>query len=335
MKLGIIGCGKIAGYHLSSMRKAGFTLHSISGTNNSSNAVYLKEKFNINKVYSSTEQHINSGEYDCLLLLTPHETTYDYLSSINSSTKILAEKPITYFSHKLNNLKNKKNIKIAFNRRQYNSVANLKSYIDKNHIFFLEANIPESIFFLKKQKSIIDISSPQEKYNNIFNNSIHIFDLISYMTGNLEIKSIHHLKNESDILQGYIVFISGEKVKNIIIKSVFNSPDNFYLNAYSNLERFEMRPIESFTRYNDLRTIEPTTNYPLRTFAPIELEKILEPVSKESKPGFDKQAKAFFDFCCNKPTNLADIDDMLNSILMAEQILKSVNDISKNNILKT
>ena len=69
MKLGIVGCGKIASYHLFSMKKAGFKLHSISGSDNSKNAVYLKQKFNISKVFSSTKQHLLSNEYDCLLFL--------------------------------------------------------------------------------------------------------------------------------------------------------------------------------------------------------------------------------------------------------------------------
>ena len=72
MKLGIIGCGNIASYHLHSMQKAGFELHSISGTNNSLNAIKLSKKFKIKKVYSSSHEHIKSKEYDALLFLTPN-----------------------------------------------------------------------------------------------------------------------------------------------------------------------------------------------------------------------------------------------------------------------
>ena len=61
MKLGIVGCGKIASYHLLSMKKAGFKLHSISGTNNSVNAKYLKKKYNITKYFSDTKDHIFSS----------------------------------------------------------------------------------------------------------------------------------------------------------------------------------------------------------------------------------------------------------------------------------
>ena len=322
MKLGIIGCGKIAEYHLSSMLKAGFELHSISGTINSSNAINLKKKFNINKVFSCTKDHIKSREYNALLFLTPHETTYKYLLNINKQVKILAEKPITFYSSRLRKLKNKKNIKIAFNRRQYKAIEIIKSQIDKNKIFLIELSIPESINFLKNNKYSIKSKNFREKFFNIFNNSIHIFDIIKYLVGKYNILSIKQIKDKKNNLQGYTIHINSKKVKNIIIKSIFNSPDNFSLNAHSNTARYEMCPIESFSKYEGMKTIDPTLMYPLRKYLPIKIENQLELVTKNSKPGFDRQAQAFFDFCNKKKTNLANVDDLLDSINLAEKIFR-------------
>lgn len=322
MKLGIIGCGKIAEYHLSSMLKAGFELHSISGTINSSNAINLKKKFKINKVFSCTEDHIKSREYNALLFLTPPETTYKYLLNINKQVKILAEKPITFYSSRLKKLKNKRNIKIAFNRRQYKAIEIIKTQVDKNKIFLIELSIPESINFLKNNKYSIKSKNFREKFFNIFYNSIHIFDIIKYLVGKYNVLSIKQIKDKKNNLQGYTIHINSKKVKDIIIKSIFNSPDNFSLNAHSNTARYEMCPIESFSIYEGIKTIEPTSKYPLRRYLPIKIENHLESATKNNKPGFDRQAQAFFDFCNKKKTNLANVDDLLDSINLAEKIFR-------------
>ena len=322
MKVGIIGCGKIAGYHLSSMKNAGFKLHSISGTNNSSNAKHLKKKYNITKVFSNTEDHISSDEYDALLFLTPHEITYEYLSNVKSSVKILAEKPITFYSSKLKKLKRNKNIRIAFNRRQYFGVNFIKSKINNNDIFLIEASIPENIKFLEGKKQHVNYKNFREKYFNIFYNSVHIFDLIRYLVGSNTISSIEHIKDKTNRLRGYTINIKSKKVKNIKINSIFNSSDNFSLKAYSNKARYELCPIELFSEYKGAKIIEPTSKYPLRRYVPIITKNRAELIKNSSKPGFDKQAQAFFDFCNKKKTNLATIDDMLDSISLAERIFE-------------
>jgi|TARA_B100001093_G_scaffold323109_1_gene308296 predicted dehydrogenase len=318
MKLGIIGCGKIASYHIISMRKAGFKLHSISGTNNSKNAKKFKKKYNITKVFKNTKNLIESKEYDALLLLTPPEVTYRYLSMIKSSVKVLAEKPITFYSSKLKTLKAKENIKIAFNRRQYKGVNQIKSKVDKNDIYLIEISIPESINSIQSKNS----RNFRKKYFNIFYNSIHLFDLIKYLVGNYTVSSIKHIKDKSNNLKGYVINVKSKKVKNIIIKSIFNSSDNFSLNAYSSKARYEMCPIEAFSKYEGTKVIEPTSKYPLRRYVPIVIQNSFESMPKNFKPGFDSQARAFFNFCNKKKTNLASINDMLDSISLAERIFE-------------
>ena len=321
MRLGIIGCGSIAGHHLSSMRKAGFKLYSISGTNNSTNAKKLKKKYNIAKVFSNTKDHIASKEYDALLILTPQEVAFDYLLEIKNSIKILAEKPITFYSSKLKKIKVKKNIRVAFNRRQYAGTNYIKKQIEKNKIYLIELSIPENIFHLNSKKKSLSLNY-REKYFNVFYNSIHLFDLVKYLAGNYSVSSIIHLKDKFNRIRGYTINANSKKVKNIIIKSVFNSSDNFSLNAYSSNSRYEMRPIELFTKYKGMKIIEPTSKYPLRRFVPIKIKSKPELNINEGKPGFDKQARAFYDFCNKKKTNLATIEDTLDSILLAERIFE-------------
>ncbi len=303
------------------MKNAGFKLHSISGTNNSKNAIYLKKKYNIAKVFNNTESHISSKEYDALLFLTPQEITYNYLSDIKSSVKILAEKPITFYSSKLKKLRGNRNIRVAFNRRQYQGINYIKSKIDKKNIFLIEVSIPESIKFLNEKKKDLNHDNFREIYFNVFYNSIHLFDLIKYLVGSYTVISIEHIKNKSSQLAGYSINIKSKKVENIKIYSVFNSSNNFSINAYSNKSRYVMCPIELFTEYSGIRVIQPSLKYPLRRYEPIIVKKKLE-LLKNNKPGFDKQAKAFFDFCNKKKTNLATIEDTLESILLAERIFE-------------
>lgn len=317
MKLGIVGCGKIASYHLHSMRKAGFKLHSISGKKNSKNAKILKKKFNIPKIFNDSKDHIDSKIYDALLFLTPPEITYEYLKNIDQSVKILTEKPVSFYGSKLKKLIKNKNIKVAFNRRFYDGVNKIKLEVDKGNIFFIEFSIPEIIDFSKKNRNF------RHKYFNVFYNSVHMFDLIKYLVDSYKIKSIEHIKNKFNELIGYIVNIKSEKVHKIIIKSVFNSSSNFSINAYTQKKRFELNPIESLCIYEGMKIIEPNQKYPLRRYQPVIIKNSLELVEKNCKPGFDKQAKFFFHYCCKKETNLATMDDMLDSISLAERIFES------------
>ena len=234
----------------------------------------------------------------------------------------MTEKPITFYSSKLKKLRGRKNIRVAFNRRQYRGVNYIKSKINRNDIFLIETSIPESIKFINDKKQSVNFKNFREKYFNIFYNSVHLFDLIKYLVGNYTVSSIKHIKDKSNRLRGYTIIIKSKKVKNIIVKSVFNSSDNFSLNAYSNKARYEMCPIELFLEYEGIKIIEPTSKYPLRRYEPIITKKMAELILNEGKPGFDKQAKAFFHFCKDKKTNLATIDDMLDSISLAERIFE-------------
>ena len=89
-----------------------------------------------------------------------------------------------------------------------------------------------------------------------------------------------------------------------------------------------MCPIESFSKYEGVEIIEPTSKYPLRRYEPITTENTFELMPKDCKPGFDKQAQAFFNFCNKKKTNLATIDDMLDSISLAEIVFEYLEDFN-------
>ena len=319
MKLGIVGCGKIASYHLHSMRKAGFKLYSISGTNNSKNAKILKKKFNIPKIFNDSKDHIDSKIYDALLFLTPPEITYEYLKNIDQSVKILTEKPVSFYSSKLKKLIKNKNIKVAFNRRQYESVNKIKLEIIKGNIFDLDFSIPENIDFSLKNHKF------RKKYFNVFYNSIHIFDLIKYLVGSYDVISTKYIKDKFNQFRGYIIKIKSKKVRNITVKSIFNSSNNFSIDAYSDKIRFQLSPIECFIAFKGLKIIEPKPDYPLRRYKPITIKSSFEFVKKNSKPGFNQQAKEFYKFCKKKQTNLATITDMIDSIRLAERIFESKN----------
>ena len=322
LKLGIVGCGKIASYHLHSMKKAGFKLHSISGTNNSKNALELKKKFNIYKLFDSSKLHIQSKDYDALLFLTPPEITYKYLLKIDNTKKVLTEKPVTFYSNKLKRLEKKKNIKIAFNRRQYKNIEIIKSKINENSIIFIEASIPEKINFLKENRQILTQKNYREKYYNIFYNSVHIFDLIKYLVGSYSVISIKHLKNKTNKLLGYVIHISSNKVQNITIRSIFNASENFSFIAYSANTKYELSPIESISIYKGMSVFEPNSKYPIRQYIPKVIKYKNEPILKNHKPGFINQAKSFYNFCNKKKTNLASIKDLVTSISLVEKIFK-------------
>ena len=179
IKIGIIGCGNISKFHIPALQKVGFSIVAISGRDGSENKL---EKFSKNnnltnsKIFSSSLELIHSNIWDALLVCCPTENSLEYLNIACKYKKpILVEKPINYQSDKLFPLLKYKNIKVAFNRRFYESVKFAKKFYDENNISLIKVSIPE------KNSEIIDI----EKFPiSIYENSIHMFDLLNFITNN-------------------------------------------------------------------------------------------------------------------------------------------------------
>jgi predicted dehydrogenase len=316
IKIGIIGCGNISKFHIPALQKVGFSIVAISGRDGSEIKL---EKFSRDnnltdsKIFSSSLELIHSNIWDALLICCPTENSLEYLNIASKYKKpILVEKPINYQSENLSPLLEYKNIKVAFNRRFYESVKFAKKFYDENNISLIKVSIPE------KNNEIIDI----KKFPiSIYENSIHMIDLLNFITDNC---NFHYC--ESLIYQKKyktIIATGTSKVGSLIQLDIcFNSSHNFSIDIISDKKRVKLSPIEIARFYDGIETIHPTKEISIRRYKPIILKEVITKDINNLKPGFYKQALDFNKFCKGEFNKGPSIIDAYNSLKSIEQLFE-------------
>ena len=313
-KIAIIGCGNIAKFHIPALKKVGITIVAISGRKNSYNKLLEFSKLNNLdncKIFSSSIELIHSDIWDALLICCPTKNSLEYLKiACDYKKPILVEKPINYQSYNLLPLLKYENIKVAFNRRFYSSVKFAKKFYDTNNISFIRISIPE-----KNNQTIKSGMFPI----SIYENSIHIFDLLNYISDKFVFdfsKSlIRQNKYRSIIASG-----SSKKGSLLHLNICFNSSDNFSINIVSDTKKVDLCPIEIARLYDGLEKINPTKKNSIRRYNPIVQNEIIASDIDNLKPGFYEQALNFNKFCKGKFNEAPTIKDAYNSLKSIEQL---------------
>ena len=316
IKIGIIGCGSISKFHIPALQKVGFSIVAISGRDGSENKLEKFSKSNNltnSKIFSSSLELIHSNIWDALLVCCPTENSLEYLNIACKYKKpILVEKPINYQSDKLFPLLKYKNIKVAFNRRFYESVKFAKKFYDENNISLIKVSIPE------KNSEIIDI---RKFPTSIYENSIHMFDLLNFITGNC---NFHYCENLIYQKKYKTIIATGTSKKGSLIQldMCFNSSDNFSIDIISEKKRVELSPIEIARFYDGIETIDPTKEISIRRYNPIMHDEVITADINNLKPGFYEQALDFNKFCKGKFNKGPSIIDAYNNLKSIEQLFE-------------
>jgi predicted dehydrogenase len=316
IKIGIIGCGNISKFHIPALQKVGFSIVGISGRDGSDSKLKKFSKDNNlidSKIFSSSLELIHSNIWDALLICCPTENSLEYLNIASKYKKpILAEKPISFQSNKLSSLLKYKNIKVAFNRRFYDSVKFAKKFYDENNISLIKVSIPE------KNNEIIDI----KKFPiSIYENSIHMIDLLNFITGNC---NFHYCESLIYQKKYKTIIATGTSKRGSLIQldMCFNSSDNFSINIISEKKRVELSPIEIARFYDGIETIHPTKEVLIRKYNPIMHKEVITADINNLKPGFYEQALDFNKFCKGKFNKGPSIIDAYNSLKSIEQLFE-------------
>tara|TARA_B100000795_G_scaffold150551_1_gene112725 strand:+ start:1329 stop:2279 length:951 start_codon:yes stop_codon:yes gene_type:complete len=302
MKLGIIGCGNIAHFHLPAMVAVGFEISCISGRKNGLSTLRkFSKKFNIQNIYHDSYDLINHGEWDALLICCPIQNTIEYLKvAIKYNKPILAEKPISENFNDLKSFIKYNNIRVAFNRRFYENMAHAKKFLEINKSSIIKVSIPEISDFKE--------SSLKKLPNSSYNNSSHIFDLIIYLGGQIKWKHITKItKNKK--YRSILAVGETSKKHHIQLDNSYNSSENFSINIISPPKRFELAPIEVACLYEGMDVKEASEELPIRTYRPKLKNQYIENKYPNYKPGFYNQALDFMNFCKGKKTKSASIKD--------------------------
>ena len=204
------------------------------------------------------------------------------------------------------------NIKVAFNRRFYDSVKFAKNFYDVNNVSLIKVSIPEKNNNNSESKKFPD---------SIYDNSIHMFDLLNYILGSYNFTFCKSFIHESE----FKTIISTGKSKNgslVQLDICFNSSDNFSINIISNEKRVELCPIEIAKFYDGIEITEPTGEIPIRRYNPILQSELVSINPENTKPGFYEQAQDFYRFCKNESSEGATIIEAYNNLKSIEQLFK-------------
>src|SRR5512145_1437765 len=105
LKVGIIGCGRIAEHHLRFIQKIeGARLTALSDTA-VENARRFAERYGVREVYASHSEMLNSTPLDIVHILTPPAAHYQQAAdAIDRGVHVFLEKPCTINAQELRDL---------------------------------------------------------------------------------------------------------------------------------------------------------------------------------------------------------------------------------------
>ena len=314
IKIGFIGTGKIANYHAKAFLKSNFKIEAVAASQNSKRAKMFANKYNAKYFFrSSKELAQNAHKFlDCILICCKTEKSLSYIKLIRK-IPILCEKPVSLNYKDIEKTKNKK-VFVGYNRRFYNSVSIFKKELKKNKKFIVNVELPEKIFN-SSQKKI--------RFSNVFENSVHMFDLINYIFDEPKLIKNSNLKNLPQLRS--LQFMT--KKKNFInLLCNWNSSSNFKIEAFSDNKRFLLQPIEKIKIFQGINIINPTKKTPFRQYKPKTIYvSNFKKKEKQFKPGFKDQAEEFYKIVVKNKIHgmkFAKLDDAIKALKIAKEATK-------------
>ena len=316
-RIGFIGAGSIAKYHIEAAQFAGFELFGICARPNSLNAAYLSNKYKFTQTINSIEDLKNLKIDAVSIIAKTSEVPEIYNHLLELKIPILIEKPVSNSAQDFEKIVdlNRKTTLVGYNRRFYNSVQELKLLI-KDYISQSHWNISE-LSWLKN-------SSESVKSKALMENSVHIFDLMHYLLGDIKEVSVEKIVDSigTNGVSGIIKFVTGS-ISTVSLS--FGVPANTSAEIFSGNESFLLKPIEKLQRYSSMKIDHPTLELPFRTYIPQIAESWEVPkYDINFKPGFREQYLEFMGLVVGQHRKIsASLNDAKQAIKIAEIFLNS------------
>ncbi len=318
-RIGFIGSGRIAEFHINAAIAAGFEISVICGRPGSQSLDKIRNSFpNFETVVELEE--IFKYNLDAISIITSSEYLLSVYQRILTKTDIaiLIEKPVCLNSNLLQSneidLFREKTI-VGYNRRFYSSVQDLKTTLKLNpDILQSHWNIPEMSWEINPSKT------DRERF--IKDNSVHMLDLLLFLNGS--VKNIVLKKMGSQTLSNYrsgIIEFENGMVTTLNLS--FGVPDNTHVSYFAPGMNLLLKPIEILHNFQDIEMWPASNENPIKKYTPKE-KKIwnLSEADREYKPGFFLQYKELLNLCSNKPKeHAANLYDALTVMKLAESFI--------------
>ena len=327
LKLGFIGSGSVAPYHLEVLSYLGIRVACIASKENSTSVKKIANQYNIDKIEKNWVNLIeNNSDLNAIIICTPPTISskiIDYTKKADIS--VLVEKPGAVSSQELIAIRKtlKSKVFFAFNRRFYHSVNEFKDNMNRTS-GFLVVKIIEDKKYISNKYSVLEI---------LVLNSTHYFDMINYLIGEFRIGSVNKLSGNFGF-RATIINSNNMEIGEIFIE--FGTPANTSITFENSEISLKLEPIEKYTRANSLSVVEPTKKNPIRSYVPIWSqikEKNDAKPESQFKPGFLEQMNEFIGTMNNVEKNtslkLAQIDSAIFAVQIAELFTKKISKLIK------
>ena len=310
----------MASEHAKCLKSLGQNITGVISRPDSNSLDKFKSTFDIDHIFLNAEDALEKkSNWDAVIVCCKEELSFSFVHAFAKSGKpILAEKPISFDIEELKQLESYKNILVGFNRRFYSNISYIKSELENKNIDLVKICIPESSISE-------DLGFEKSLPRLVYSNSIHIFDLLTFLFGEIFWQSSVKLEKNKNLQTLSLLGYNEEKI-NFSLDFPFDYPDNFSVIIYANERRYVLRPLEVLKVYKGIEIIESSKKVPYRIYKP-KLESTFIAETKENlKIGLFEQDRAFVEYCeSNKiDSRFARIDDAknaLNSIGRVEDLL--------------
>tara|TARA_X000000950_G_scaffold136946_1_gene170221 strand:- start:356 stop:1294 length:939 start_codon:yes stop_codon:yes gene_type:complete len=303
----------MANEHAKCLKSLGINISSVISSKDSKTVDKFRILFDIKYKFSNyKEALLHKDIWDAAIICCNEKFIFSYLEKLSKTGKpLLVEKPVTSDFKELKKIIRNKNIRVGFNRRFYNNVSYLKSDLKNKNVDLVKVCIPESsgLETTKTERALPKL---------VYSNSIHVFDLLLYLFGDISWLSAVKSKKQENLTSCSVLGVN-EKKMNISLDLPFNYPENFSITIYAQKIKYVLKPIETLRVYKGMDIQESTDHTSNRVYKP-RLQSLIELKTKDKfKLGLLEQDKSFIEFCSSKIA-----DEKLASILDLKSALKSI-----------
>jgi predicted dehydrogenase len=316
-KLALIGAGRIARSHIDAALAAGFDVASICGTNNSNRAQQIANEYKTLKYFQNYKMLMES-KFDALSIITSTQPAWKILiEAQEKKVPILVEKPATTNLTDFDDDLTKSNqVFVAYNRRFYSSINQLKLKLDNNQFQLARFNISEL--------SWDSCASLEKQHESVLENSVHSLDLVNYLFGYCKIVSVIKNMNKEN-LHSILVILKNYQDKLVEIVISFGLPVNTSIEVWFSDHIVACKPIEDFSEFVSMKMLQPDEFTTYKRYIPEKLRN-WEISNSDSmyKPGFLEQYREFFSVVAGHSSrNLANLMDARMVLEMASKIIQN------------
>ena len=274
-------------FHVGAARGVGMNLSGIAASINSTKVAAFAVKHNIPNVWSNPLDLIDSDTWDAMLIAIRTEATLPLLErAMARNLPVLVEKPVALSPHAISDiLIQQSRVMVAYNRRYYPKFQEIKKILDTSEPVMMSVEIPEKLDFSS--------GNPSAPFTGVRLNSVHVFDLIRFLVGPIEILNIQSIASTKG-RAGTFATLRSDSGHLVSIKMNYQASANFKLEIDHGSRRYAFCPLEQFEIFEGMKVTEPTKIIPIRNYEPVSLiRERSDPSEIRFKPGFFGQAQEF------------------------------------------